>query len=128
MRDYYLLSGRHSACQDLPFGPNYWWPDDRAWCVCTDTDFDWAYVAGSASSTEEVLSVPVLDAYQTRPENPAAAGMDVINDPGQTVAGDLMRTCLMGRAPDHDAALAAARSVPRWRSVADLRWKASQRR
>lgn len=85
MRNYYLLSGPHSAYEDLPHDPNYWWPDDRAWCVCTDVDFDWAYLAGSAACIEEVLSVPVLDAYKTKPENPAAAGMDVINDPDQVV-------------------------------------------
>ncbi|HXZ70770.1 MAG TPA: hypothetical protein VEH31_07865 [Streptosporangiaceae bacterium] len=81
MRDFYLLSGPHSAYKALPHDPGYWWPDDRAWCVCTDTDFNWAYVAGSAACIDEVLSVPALDAYATKPENPAHAGMDVINDP-----------------------------------------------
>jgi len=85
MRNYYLLSGPHSAYQDFPHDPNYWWPDDRAWCVCTDTDFDWAYIAGSAACIEEVLSVAVLDAYKTNPESPAVAGMDVINDPHQAI-------------------------------------------
>lgn len=85
MRNYYLLSGPHSAYQDFNDDPDYWWPDDRAWCVCTDTHFDWAYIAGSAACIDEVLSVPVLDAYLTKPENPAVAGMDVINDPEGTV-------------------------------------------
>ena len=65
--------------------PNYWWPEDRAWCVCTDTDFDWAYLAGPAACIDEVISVPLLDAYATTPDNPAHSGMDVINDPGGTV-------------------------------------------
>ena len=23
--------------------PSYWWPDDRSWCLCTDTEFSWSY-------------------------------------------------------------------------------------
>jgi hypothetical protein len=26
---------------DLPHDPSFWWPDDRAWCVCTGIGFDW---------------------------------------------------------------------------------------
>lgn len=85
MRDYYLLSGPHVAYGEFPDDPNYWWPDDRAWCVCTDTDFHWAYIAGSAACIRDVLSVPVLDAYQTKPEDPAHGGMDTINNPRQTI-------------------------------------------
>lgn len=29
-----------------------------AWCVVTDTDFDWAYMAGTATCIEEILAVP----------------------------------------------------------------------
>ena len=85
MRDFYLLSGALSAYRKFPHDPNYWWPDDRAWCLCTDTDFNWAYIAGSAACIREVLSVPELDAYETSPRNPARSGMDVINDPRGTV-------------------------------------------
>jgi hypothetical protein len=38
-------------------------------------------VAGSAACVREILAVPVLDAYPTRPDNPARSGMDVVNDP-----------------------------------------------
>lgn len=86
MRAFYLLSGSHASYRSLPHDPNYWWPDDRSWCLCTDTDFCWAYLAGSADCVREVLAVPELDAYQTDPGNPARRGMDVINDPDGTVA------------------------------------------
>jgi hypothetical protein len=33
----------------------------------------------------EVTGTPVIDALATRPENPARAGMDVINDPDGSV-------------------------------------------
>jgi len=87
LRDFYLLHGPHSGYPDFPDEPNYWWPEDRAWCVCTDTDFDWAYLAGPAACIDEVISVPQLDAYATKPDNPAQSGMDVINDPDGTVPG-----------------------------------------
>lgn len=71
IRNFYLLSGPHTACEHLPHDPNYWWPDDRAWCLCTDTDLNDAYLAGSTACIDEVLSIPVIDAYLTKPENPA---------------------------------------------------------
>jgi hypothetical protein len=85
MRDFYLLRGALSTYRNLPDSPNYWWPDDRAWCLCTDTDFYWAYIAGSAACIREVLAVPELDAYETGPGNPARSGMDDVNDPDGTV-------------------------------------------
>jgi hypothetical protein len=85
LRDFYLLRGPQRAYADFPDDPNYWWPEDRAWCVCTDTDFDWAYLAGPVACIDEVIGLPVLDAYATRPEHPAQSGMDVINDPDGSV-------------------------------------------
>ena len=84
-RNFYLLRGPLGAYRDFPNDPNFWWPDDRAWCVCTDVDFNWGYLAGSAPCVDEVLAVPVIDALATRPGNPACSGMDVINDPDGTV-------------------------------------------
>jgi hypothetical protein len=55
VRDLYLLRGPHSAYLDFPSEPNYWWPDDRAWCVCSDTDWTWAYIAGSNACISEIL-------------------------------------------------------------------------
>ena len=54
-RDLYLLRGSHAAHRNLPDEPNYWWPDDRAWCVCADTDWDYYYVAGTGSCIEDIL-------------------------------------------------------------------------
>jgi hypothetical protein len=84
-RSYYLLRGPLASYGDLPHDPNYWWPDDRAWCWSTDTDFSWGYLAGTVACIDQVLAMPTLDAFLTRPENPACSGMDDINDPGRTV-------------------------------------------
>jgi hypothetical protein len=86
MRDYYLLRGPLACYGDFPHNPGYWWPDDRSWCWCTDIDFGWGYLAGSAACIEEVVAVPAIDALSARPDDPACSGMDIINDPGGTVA------------------------------------------
>jgi hypothetical protein len=80
-RDLFLLRGPLGAYADFRDPPSYWWPEDRAWCVSTDVDFEWCYLAGTAACVSEVLVVPVIDAYATSPANPARSGMDVINDP-----------------------------------------------
>jgi hypothetical protein len=49
--------------------PNLWWPDDRAWCVATEIDFQWSYVGGSSSCIEEILSDAELEALSTNPES-----------------------------------------------------------
>jgi hypothetical protein len=85
MRDFYLLRGPLDSYAHFSNNPSYWWPDDRAWCLCTDTDFYWSYLAGTRECIDEVLGVPLLDAVETRPENPARSGMDIINDPLGTV-------------------------------------------
>jgi hypothetical protein len=58
-RDMYLLGGPHRAYLNFPESPNYWWPGDRAWCVCTDTDWVWYYIAGSAACVTEILAACV---------------------------------------------------------------------
>jgi hypothetical protein len=84
-RSFFLLRGPLGAYDAFPDQPSYWWPDDRAWCVCTDVDFEWAYLAGAAACMDEVLAVAAIDAFGTRPENPARSGMDVVNDPDAIV-------------------------------------------
>ena len=76
----YLLSGPLAALDNLRHEPNYWWPDDKAWCLVTDIDDEWAYVSGSAACIEDLVAVPVLDAYVTKAENPAWPGMDTVNN------------------------------------------------
>jgi hypothetical protein len=84
-RNFYLLSGPLDEYAHFSNNVSCWWPDDQAWCLCTDTDFFWAYLAGSAACTAEALAVPELDAYQTSLDHPTSRGMDVINDPDGTV-------------------------------------------
>ena len=85
MRSFYLLRGPLNAYTQSSNDPSYWWPDDRSWCVCTDTDFKWSYLAAGRACVEEFLALPVMDAVETKPENPARSGMDTINDPDGVV-------------------------------------------
>jgi hypothetical protein len=62
-------------------GPNLWWPDDRAWCVASEIDFRWTYVAGSAASIADVLGAPLLEALPVRVEDRADYRSDTINGP-----------------------------------------------
>lgn len=86
-RDYILLSvtleaiaagvllgrGTHDV------GPNLWWPEDRAWCVSTEIDFCWTYVAGTDMCIEDVLRVERLEALVTQPDHRGDFAGDVIN-------------------------------------------------
>ena len=47
------VHGPHPRYAEFQDNPNYWWPEDRAWCVLADTDLDWAYLAGSVACVEE---------------------------------------------------------------------------
>ena len=51
--------------------PSLWWPADRAWCVATEIDMTWTYVAGSAQAVAAVVSDPRLDARTVAPSESA---------------------------------------------------------
>jgi len=85
-REFFLLRGPLDAFTHFTNNVNYFWPDDRAWCLSSDTDFSWSYLAGSRECTNEILGTPVMDALETTLGNPARSGMDVINDPKGKVA------------------------------------------
>jgi hypothetical protein len=59
--------------------PNLWWPDDRAWCVATEIDFDSTLVGGSRSAIDKVLGVPGLEALEITPQTRLDARADRIN-------------------------------------------------
>jgi hypothetical protein len=81
MRNFYLLRGPLDSYRAFSNSPSYWWPEDRAWCLCTDTDFSWSYLAASRTCVDAVLDAPVMDAVETELQNPARSGMDTVNDP-----------------------------------------------
>jgi hypothetical protein len=74
-RNLFLLHGRVSdvmktlSIVDWSYrSPNLWWPDDRAWCVSTEIDFNWTYVGGPAACIQQILNDPQLEALPTHTE------------------------------------------------------------
>ena len=46
------------------FSPEYWWPSDKSWCICSDYDLTFTIVAGSAELIDAVLGSRVLEAIR----------------------------------------------------------------
>jgi hypothetical protein len=48
--------------------PEYWWPADHSWCVCSDYDLAFTIVAGSKELVSDVLNDATLEAIQVSPQ------------------------------------------------------------
>jgi hypothetical protein len=48
--------------------PTLWWPTDRAWCVGTELDLSWTYVAGSRALITRLLADARLEAQAIPPD------------------------------------------------------------
>lgn len=87
-RAYHLLTGPIEAATEnvtavvvdpsLPFLSEYafqsaslWWPDDHAWCVATEIDFDSTYVGCDDRCCDEILSLGDVESFEV---DPAARG------------------------------------------------------
>jgi hypothetical protein len=71
--------GRQPAPPVRVQSPSQWWPEDRAWCVATEIDFDSTLVAGSEELIEEITSHPELEAFAVRSTDDLTDGGDQIN-------------------------------------------------
>ena len=85
-RGYYLAKGPLAAALETVYGMTWayqsasiWWPDDRAWCVATEIDFDWTYVGGSDECIAAVLTSPDLEALPARLSDGVSYASDPIN-------------------------------------------------
>lgn len=71
-REYLLATGALAEVASLEEAlgrqsPNLWWPEDRAWCVATEIDFAWTYVAGTTELVEELIAVRALEVLVAEP-------------------------------------------------------------
>lgn len=88
-RNYILLSAALDAISagilsgplSRQVSPNLWWPEDRAWCVSTEIDFCWTYVAGTDACIKDVFTDKRLEVFFTEPEHRGDYSSDVINGP-----------------------------------------------
>jgi hypothetical protein len=85
-RGYYLARGPLAAALETVYGVTWayhsasiWWPDDRAWCVATEVDFDWTYVGGSTECIAAILSRPDLEALPARLSDGVTYDSDRLN-------------------------------------------------
>jgi hypothetical protein len=58
----FLATGKYQ------FTPEYWWPADQSWCVCSDYDPTFTIVAGSKELVSGVLNDSTLEALQVTPQ------------------------------------------------------------
>jgi hypothetical protein len=54
----FFASGR------FQFTPEYWWPPDHQWCVCSEYDLTFTVVAGPASLIDALLNSQVLECIE----------------------------------------------------------------
>jgi hypothetical protein len=52
------------------FSPEYWWPPDRTWCVCSDYDLHLTFtvVGGSNKLISALLMSDVLECLEVKPQ------------------------------------------------------------
>ncbi len=53
---------------DFQFGPEYWWPHDHQWCVCSDYDLTFTIVGGSSQLITALLRSEVLECIEISSE------------------------------------------------------------
>jgi hypothetical protein len=59
--------------------PEYWWPEDFSWCVCTDYDLTFTLVGCSRATADDILADAVLETIETRPEHRVDYRADRVN-------------------------------------------------
>jgi hypothetical protein len=89
-RAYVVFSGGSDAVRSMEAGPwrqspNLWWPDDRAWCVATEIDFDSTLIGGTHGLIEEIVATSGLEALEITPDARLDSRGDIINDPDGTL-------------------------------------------
>jgi hypothetical protein len=63
--------------------PSLWWPDDRAWCVCSNIDLMATYVSGTHECIAAILAHPDLESFPVHATDPVTWDSDTINPPPQ---------------------------------------------
>ena len=71
-RSYHLLAGpiesaNESMSEHSEQSASVWWPDDHAWCVATEIDFDTTYIGCDERCCKEILSVSEIEALVIDP-------------------------------------------------------------
>ena len=88
-RTYHLFAGPvdaalrigHWSTRDwfIPRPPNLFWPDDRAWCVASEIDFDSTLIGGPARLVDDILEHEAFEAWPVEPSDSLAFDGDTVN-------------------------------------------------
>lgn len=57
--------------------PTYWFPEDRAWLVCTDYDLTFTLVGGPESLVRDLTDSPILECVSVNPETRVDRDADI---------------------------------------------------
>lgn len=78
-REYAMYEGPLSSATsfaDVSHWPgptaNLWWPEDHSWCVASEIDLQWTYVAGSNDLIERILADERIEALRASLDDPSA--------------------------------------------------------
>jgi hypothetical protein len=52
---------------DVIASPEYWWPEDREWCICTDWDLSFTLIGGSQAIADAIASHRFLETLPVTP-------------------------------------------------------------
>ena len=85
-RGYLLARGPCSAVCELTrppllVTPSIAWPDDHAWCVASEIDFDSTLVAASRKCADALLADDQLETVEVNAEDRLDVGGDTLNPP-----------------------------------------------
>jgi hypothetical protein len=77
-RSYHLLAGPIEAATESvnehgEQSASLWWPDDQAWCVATEIDFNTTYIGCDCICSDEIGRLPEVEAFVV---DPAARGYE----------------------------------------------------
>jgi hypothetical protein len=82
-RNYLLYSGAVDRALESPYAfdqsPNLWWPEDRAWFVATEIDFDSTFVGGDDRLIAALVTNERLEALPIALSARADAAADRVN-------------------------------------------------
>jgi hypothetical protein len=82
-REYFLFRGPIAAALEMSSrwdqSPNLFWPEDRAWFMASEIDFDSTVIGGSSELAQALLAAPGLDAWPVDPGDLLSADADTIN-------------------------------------------------
>ena len=78
-RDYLLFHAPLTEAMGWEDGPNLWWPDDRAWCVASEIDFPYTYVAGPQGLIDAIVQDPSIEALPATDTDEISYSSDKIN-------------------------------------------------